>query len=72
MYPVPAQDYVMIESANNLQSIELFDIAGKLLQVTNANNTTQVMLDIKSLPAGLYTVRITSADGITTQQLSVI
>ena len=72
IYPVPAQDYVVIESENNLQSIQLFDMAGKLLQSTNGNNTTQVMLDIKSLPAGLYTVRISSTNGISIQQLSVL
>lgn len=72
IYPVPAQDYVIIESENNLQSVQLFDIAGKLLQSTNGNNSTQIRLDISSLPAGLYTVRISSTNGISVQQLSVL
>lgn len=66
VYPNPATDILNIEYAaetSELTNLQLFDISGKLVHALNvkpisANN--RLILNVNELPAGFYTLTITS------------
>ena len=58
LYPNPAQSKITIQSsAQPIQSLALTNILGKLIE-TRVCNSQDTQLDIRSLPAGIYLVRI--------------
>ncbi|WP_130733656.1 T9SS type A sorting domain-containing protein [Flavobacterium sp. J27] len=65
IYPNPANDVISIVSDNLLfESISLTDINGRVVKETNASSTTNFNLNISDLNAGIYFMKIKTADGI--------
>lgn len=62
IYPNPATDYINIEGAESGSSIEIYDVMGKLVRINSAEPNKQIV-DIKSLPAGIYTLKIITKEG---------
>ena len=58
--PNPATDFVQIKSASNhkIESVQLLNLAGQDLFNKNKINQTSFQLDLKSLPKGVYLVKI--------------
>lgn len=70
MYPNPTSlGYVNISSKSNAEmNIIVFDILGKqILKNTVKDNT----LDVSSLKSGIYIMKVTQEDAITTQKLVI-
>jgi|GEM_PF-1168195 len=70
LYPNPAHQSFSIRSTVAIQSIRLYDIAGKLVRVYNhieGNNK----LSLAGVPTGVYLVKIQTQDSRTTQKLIV-
>lgn len=69
VYPNPTSDYIHIEGLETGTSIELYDLSGKLVKNEKliygfvAAQPDKAVLDVQSLPAGLYTLKITSKEG---------
>ncbi len=62
MYPVPARDYVNIQSNAEIASIQLYNVYGAMVCSMEINaNTATVNTD--NLAAGIYMVNITMANG---------
>lgn len=61
-YPNPASSLVTIQSKNTIESIELYDVQGRLLQVktTDSKETT---LDISDKTKGVYFLKINTEFG---------
>lgn len=53
-YPNPAKSYIRIEGINNIESIEILDIYGKLVQ---KHMQPENEIDVSMLPKGTYIVR---------------
>lgn len=70
--PVPAQDYIMIEADQAVSSVQVFDIAGKLMLVQSGENSANLSVDVTALPSGLYTVYIASENGVAIRQVPVL
>ncbi len=51
LYPVPANDFITIESDKSISNVEIYTALGNKLKRMNLNNNT---IDIRSLPAGVY------------------
>jgi Leucine-rich repeat (LRR) protein len=68
MYPNPAKNQVNINCDSQIDTIELFDIQGRLLH-TAIVNSASATLDISNQSNGIYFVRITSEDGMKTEKL---
>lgn len=69
--PNPATTKVVISISKNTQgSLKLFDVSGKLLRyehdVVLKNSHT---IDVSSLPAGVYFIRLNTSEGIATKKL---
>lgn len=62
VYPNPASDQLTIQSKAQISSIELFDAIGQLTRTINPLGSEQT-IDLSSMPSGMYTMRITVAEG---------
>lgn len=68
LYPNPASGIVKITGAS-VQRVEIFDLAGKLVQTTEMNATNEV--NIESLRSGVYQMIILSKEGLFNSKLVV-
>jgi len=59
IFPNPAQDYIMIQSNNIINSVQITDFSGKVLY-----SGTGTKLDIRNLSSGIYFIRVSSDNGI--------
>jgi len=59
IYPNPTKDKFTIQSEDKIQSIEIYDVNGRLMQVTKLNSN-QAVQDISKLPKGVYMLKIQS------------
>jgi len=57
VFPNPAQDIVKIQSGNNIQSIELYDLRGRLIK-TEAVDIQKYEMNINDLSKGIYLLKI--------------
>ncbi len=63
-YPNPVKDIFTIEAQGKIQSVKVFDIAGKQL-LTKELNEVKSQIDFSKFNAGVYVVTTTMADGST-------
>lgn len=72
-YPNPVVDMLQIEigdTENELELIELFAANGQRLRAKNTPATQQAQLNMSDLAGGIYYLRVTTTEGITTQTIS--
>ena len=68
IYPNPTHSVININGDFNIQSIQLYDIQGRLLQ-TNLGISNEAVLDISDKSNGIYFVKITSDKGIKVEKI---
>ena len=64
IFPNPAADYIYVNS-NDVESIEVYSLSGQLVATSNGANS----MDVSSLAAGNYIVRIFTPQGVQAQKL---
>lgn len=60
IYPNPTGDFVNIDTKENITKIEVYNLSGKNFKV----NFTNKKVDVRSLPAGNYILRIYSSNDV--------
>ena len=68
--PNPADRQVTVSATMPIKHVEVYDLAGRLVEALQPNGTT-LQLDLKSYPTGTYLVKVTTANGTTTKKLVV-
>lgn len=69
IYPNPTNDIVNITADNNLRSIELYDIQGRLLETHSVNeNSTRV--DLSKRATGMYFIKIRTDVGVNVEKIA--
>ena len=69
IYPKPAQNEVTIKSTTAIESVEVVNMMGQVVASSfgkgsgQAASSKEVLLDIRSLPAGVYFVKVSGPDG---------
>lgn len=58
VFPNPTQDRLVLSSPSDMDSIALFDSAGRLCYFSQPGRTVQ-KLDLSAYPPGMYWVRVT-------------
>lgn len=61
VYPNPTSDFIMVESKDKVESITVGDISGRTLKYIDQNQTK---INIQSLPAGVYLLKIKTEKGL--------
>ena len=70
LYPNPTRDYINIVSLlTEITSIEIYDVRGRALQAIELSNQTNYQLDMTSLEASMYYVKINTQNGSITKQI---
>ena len=69
--PNPAKDEVMVISSFSISQIEVFSLAGKLLDSFDYGNVLQARLRVDSYPSGAYFIRVHTPSGTTTKKLII-
>lgn len=68
IYPNPTKGLINIECNNNIKSVQLYDVQGRILQ-TNVVNENQASLDISTQSKGVYFIKIISDNGMKVQKI---
>lgn len=68
IYPNPTNSIINVNGDFTIQSVELFDVQGRLLQ-TNLQNSNTALLDISEKSNGIYFVKITTEKGIKVEKI---
>jgi hypothetical protein len=65
IYPNPSSDVISLSNNNSvvINSIEVSDINGRMVKSVDANSTT---FSVRELNAGVYFLKVTTADGVGT------
>jgi len=72
VFPNPVKDYLNILPSNTSMSydIEIYDIKGKLIySKENSNDGKSKIIDLKTIPSGIYSIKIISKNGIGTAKI---
>ena len=67
VYPNPAEGFVNV-AAEGLQNITLIDVMGRIVKEQSASQSATVV-DLSSLPSGLYFLRVTTEMGVATTRV---
>lgn len=59
--PNPSDSFVIIESINEIQTIEIFDVVGKKVNEINFLNTNSYSMDVSYFISGVYFVKINNS-----------
>jgi hypothetical protein len=70
-FPNPANNRITITSKGEISSIEIINFTGQTTIRLNGDNLKAKNLDVSTLAAGQYLVRITSECGVVTTRLTI-
>jgi hypothetical protein len=68
IFPNPATDAVTIENVKPITGIQVYSATGALVLTQKADKVNSLTLNVASLPAGSYIVRVANEAGITVQR----
>jgi hypothetical protein len=71
MYPNPANDNVTIESSK-MNRVIVMNTVGQVVFDAEANGATKVTLNTSTFEAGVYVVRIETAEGTATKRVTIV
>ncbi|MFP5040351.1 reprolysin-like metallopeptidase [Parasediminibacterium sp. JCM 36343] len=70
LYPNPARNTVLIQSAEKMHQVQLFAVNGKLVY-TGKPNANSITLPVSNYAAGTYTVRVLTATDVVNSKLII-
>ena len=63
IYPVPATSELKVNNFRNLQTIEVLDVTGRVIQSININNDQEIRIPLGNLRKGMYLLRFNTTNG---------
>jgi peptidyl-prolyl cis-trans isomerase B (cyclophilin B) len=63
LFPNPATDYIFINSVEEIMELSLFDLQGKIIEITSKINGATAEVNIGRITSGIYVLRIKFASG---------
>ena len=70
LMPNPASKNLLIASESPITSLQLFDVQGRMLKNLTPN-TRQTIINVRNLPNGIYTVKISGPSGMSVKHFVV-
>lgn len=68
VYPNPAEKSIKIESKQTIETVNLIDLSGKIIEL----HLTEDFYDISEIKKGLYYLEIVSKEGVYREKLSIL
>jgi hypothetical protein len=69
VYPNPTGGELVVSTEYRVESIEIFDLLGKLVFIVETGRAPSLQFDISHLPSGTYFVRIQTENGMITKKI---
>ena len=69
VYPNPARDKVMVSLREGINSVKVLTLAGVVLLEFHFNGKNNAVIDLSSLPGGIYLVSVSAKSGTTTSRI---
>lgn len=63
IYPNPTTDFIQISGLNGNTKIEIYNLSGKLLEISNMQFSSN-RIDIRTLPKGIYMLKVHNQNGV--------
>ena len=70
VYPNPATDVLNVVSGEKINSIEVLNILGQVIDATSTN-MNKVNIDVANYEAGVYFVKIYTTNGVSTKKVTI-
>lgn len=64
LFPVPASTIITARNLQNVTSIEIMDITGKVIMTVDGTGKNEVIIPVSNLTHGMYFIKFTSPKGI--------
>jgi len=58
VFPIPAKDVLNIQTEHSINSVEIYDMNGKLLRLISPNSDHIASMNLTSLSSGIYFVKV--------------
>lgn len=73
IFPNPTRGNVLIRSmeGEEIQSIHVFDLSGKLVRDVHAHGKTQMQMDLRELSTGVYLIEVSSERGTSVERIVI-
>lgn len=71
VFPNPSYGVVNVTSDTPIQSINVYDLSGRLIQTQNKLSTNKAQLDLTSFGKGTYVLRIEAGKNVTTKKVII-
>ncbi len=68
LFPNPTKGVLNITSETTLDSAEIYDVAGRLVSATNFNGLSTNVINVNSLNAGNYIVKLRSGEAVASKK----
>lgn len=71
LYPNPTTNVVSITSSDNMfvNQVQVYDLSGKLINIQNFTNETEIQLNVETLKSGSYLLHLQTDQGIAVKKL---
>lgn len=69
IHPNPFMDVVYIESENEITELTIVDLNGQLIMFQSDLNSTEVSIDTKLIPTGIYFIKLVTHKGLSQYKL---
>lgn len=70
VFPNPAKTKIQVQTNDQLQQLSLYNLAGQIV-VANTPKQSNATLDIQNLPAGIYILKVQTAQHTSTQKVQI-
>ena len=70
IYPNPAKDKINVKG-NDIQNVTVYNVVGQVVYRNDNTDSVQV-IDLSSMPSGIYMVKVDTANGETVKRISVV
>ena len=70
IFPIPANNFLKIESPDNINNVKVFTISGKEI-LSQSLNSQKTILDIRTLSSGLYFIKINTSSKEFTRKIII-
>ncbi len=68
IYPVPASDYIRVETQYPIETVAVYDLSGKLIDIVKGVNNYTVELKTIKWATGVYNVKLSTSQNTTVQK----
>ena len=72
IFPIPARDYIRIQSEAAIKRITLFDMTGRAIMEISDCNQVEIELSVSDITSGLFLMQIFTTNSTVIQLVSII